>query len=178
MKIKLGTLILLLTTIGCASTPVAVDLPTVTDNPRQFKNKRVEIRGTVLENFPPRGDEYRTWSFFIGSADDSRIMVSEEGFNPSTIEKAYRLVEEARTNGDEITITGTVRVGPYREFESGMEVELDSVRYRGIIINTDRGPYVGDYYPYHYYHYYRPPFWHYRYYPYYHYHPYGYYYWP
>lgn len=168
MKIKLGILILLLTTIGCASTPIATDLPTVTDNPLLFKNKRVEIRSSVLENSPPRGDEYRTWSFFIGTSIGSRIMVSEEGFNPSTIEKAYRLVEEASTKGDEITITGTVRVGPYQEFESGMEVELDSVRYRDIIINTDRGPYVGYYDPYYYhYHYYPPYSWHYRYHPYY-----------
>ena len=78
-------------------------------------------------------------------------MASEEGFNPSTIEKAFHLVEKARQAGDAVTVTGRLRVGPYREIQSGMEVELDSVRYRDIEIRTDKGPFVRTYYPDHYY---------------------------
>jgi hypothetical protein len=135
---------------GCASAPIATDLSSIVENPDEFRNKRIEITGVVLDNPAPQGDEYRTWTFVIGSRRTYRVAASEEGFNPSTIEKAYRLVEEARRAGDEITVTGMLRVGPYREIESGMEVELDSVRYRDTEINTDRGPYVRYYYPYYY----------------------------
>ena len=136
---------------GCASTPIAVDTATVIANPDQFRNKYIQITAPVLENSPPRGDDYRTWIFSIGTSANYQIMASEEGFNPATIEKAYRLVEEARRTGEPVTVTGKLRVGPYRELESGMEVELVSVRYRDTEINTDRGPFVGRYYyPYYY----------------------------
>ena len=114
---------------GCASTPVATDLQTINAKPSEFRNTRVRITAPVLSNSPPQGDRYRTWIFIIGASDSYRIMATEEGFNPSTIEKAYRLVEDAREAGDEVTVTGKLRVGPYHEMESGMEIELDSVRY-------------------------------------------------
>lgn len=166
MKVRyLLSLAVLIFLTGCASAPIATDLPSIMENPDQFRNRRIEITGPVLENSPPQGDEYRTWSFVIGSARAYKVTASEEGFNPSTIEKAYRLVEEARKARDEVTVTGTLRVGPYGEIESGMEIDLDSVRYRDTEINTDRGPYVRYYYPY----YYPDPFFYPygRYYPYY-----------
>jgi len=136
---------------GCASTPIAVDTATVIANPDQFRNKY---------------NDYRTWIFSIGTSANYQIMASEEGFNPSTIEKAYSLVEEAHRAGEPVTVTGKLRVGPYRELESGMEVELVSVRYRDTEINTDRGPFVGHYYyPYYYP---RPVFLHFGYYHHYH----------
>ena len=159
------TVLFLLGMVGCASAPIATDLPTIVKNPDQFRNARIEITAPVIENHPPQGDEYRTWTFAIGSSSAYRVTASEEGFNPSTIEKAYRLVEDARSAGDEVTVTGMLRVGPYREIESGMEIELDSVRYRGTEIKTDRGPFVREYYP-HYYH--GPIFWHFGYHHYYH----------
>jgi hypothetical protein len=174
MNIRRSAIILIIFATGCASAPIVTNPATLAENPLQFKNRRIEITGPVLENYAPGGDEYRTWTFFMGLSGNSRIMLSEEGFNPSTIEKAYQLVEEARREGDEITVTGRLRVGPYEEFKSGKVIELDSVRYRDVEINTDMGPYVGDYYPY-YYHYYPPPYWYYRHHSYYYYYPY--YYW-
>ena len=155
MKIMPAALALVLFTSGCVSTAIMTDLPTVVENPLLFRNKRVEITAPVIENSPPRGDEYRTWTFSIGELNSHRIMASEEGFNPSTIEKAYNLVEEARLKGDDVTITGRLRLAPYQGFESGMEIELDSVLYRNMEIRTDYGPYVEYYYPY-YHHYYDP----------------------
>ena len=149
-------LVLLMAAFGCASPPIAAELSAVVENPGEYRNRRIEITGPILENRPPQGDEYRTWTFSIGSSETYRIMASEEGFNPSTIEKAYHLVEQARQAGDAVTVTGKLRVGPYREIQSGMEVELDSVRYRDTEIRTDRGPFVRTYYPYDYY---WPPFW-------------------
>lgn len=141
-------LAVLITATGCASTPIATDLAAVTANPKQFRNEYIQITAPVLENSAPQGDDYRTWSFSIGESADYRIMASEEGFNPSTIDKAYRLVEEARRAGKPVTVTGKLRVGPYRELESGTELELVSIRYRDTEINTDRGPFVNRYYYY------------------------------
>ena len=138
----------LVAVFGCASTPIPTDFPAIAENPDAYRNKRIEITGPVLENRPPRGDEYRTWAFTMGSSRTYRIMASEEGFNPSTIEKAYNLVEEARQAGDDLTVTGKLRVGPYRELESGMEIELDSVRYKDVEIRTDKGPFIRSRYPY------------------------------
>ncbi len=135
---------------GCASTPISTDMAAVMADPARFRNELIEITAPVLENSPPQGDDYRTWSFTIGTSAGYRIMASEEGFNPSTIEKAYLLVEDARRAGEPVTVTGRLRVGPYRELESGMEVELVSVRYGAIGIRTDKGPFVRrySYYPY------------------------------
>ena len=131
---------------GCASVPIPTTLPEVVANPNQFRNEYIEMTALVAQNPPPQGDDYRTWSFTIEGSSDYRILASEEGFNPSTIEKAYNLVEEARKAREPVTITGRLRVGPYRELESGMEIELVSVRYRNTKINTDKGPFVD--YPY------------------------------
>lgn len=166
--------VILANLVGCASLPMATDLSEVMDDPHQFRNRRIEITAPVVENPPPQGDAYRTWTFIVGSSGTYRIVVSEQGFNPSTIEKAYRLVEEARRAGDEVTLTGRLRVGPYREIESGIEVELDSVRYRGTEIRTDKGPFVRHYRYYYPYYYDGPPMWHYGYFPYYDHHYYWY----
>lgn len=145
--------------IGCASAPIVTDMSAIVDDPGSFKNKRIEVSAPVLENSPPQGDEYRTWTFFVGSSSAYRVMASEEGFNPATIEKAYRLVESARETGDEVKIIGRLRVGPYREIRSGLEVDLESVEYGGFRVDTDRGPFVQPYYPYYPYHYPGPMFW-------------------
>ena len=150
--------------VGCASTPVATDLPTIIENPSEFRNTRVRITAPILTNSPPQGDEYRTWIFIVGLSETYRVMASEEGFNPSTIEKAYRLVEDARKAGGQVTVTGKLRVGPYHEIESGMEIELDSVRYGDVEIRTDKGPFVGRSYPY----YHGPIHWHFGYHYYHH----------
>lgn len=144
---------LLVCLAGCASAPISTSLPAVAANPDRFRNEYIAITALVVDNPPPQGDDYRTWSFTVGGAGDYRIIASEEGFNPSTIDKAYNLVEEARKAGEPVTITGRLRVGPYRELEAGMEIELVSVLYRDAEINTDKGPFVRGYYYYpHYYH--------------------------
>ena len=140
--------VLLLHSIGCASVPLSTSLHAVAQDPDSFKNKHIEITAPALVNPAPKGDIYRTWSFTIGGDRNHRITASEQGYNPSTIDRAYHLVEEARKSGEPITIVGRLRVGPYQALESGMEIELQSVRYRGMEIKTDKGPFVRDYYPY------------------------------
>ena len=136
---------------GCATTPISTTAPAIVADPGQFRNEYIAITASVIENPPPRGDRYRTWSFTIGEPGAYRIVVTEEGFNPSTIDKAYRLVEDARSAGEQVTITGKLRVGPYHELESGIEIELVSVRYLDSEISSDKGPFVGGaYYPYSY----------------------------
>jgi hypothetical protein len=149
-------ILIVVTLAGCASTPIVTDLTTVAANPLPFKNQRVELAAYVIENPAPTGDKYRTWTFTIGSASTGRIIASEEGYNPSTIDKAYHLVDEAFRASEPVTVTGKLRVGPYREIAAGMEIDLDSVSYKGTVINTDEGPFVQDYY---YYPYYGPLFW-------------------
>lgn len=153
---------------GCATTPIPADLASLTQNPAEYKNKRILVTGKVLENNPPQGDEYRTWSFVLGGPETYRITASEEGYNPSTIDKAYRLVEQARREGGKLTVTGRLRVGPYREIRKGTEIELDSVSYAGAQIGTDRGPFVRHYYYPYYYH--GPFFFHYGFHHHYYYH--------
>jgi hypothetical protein len=131
---------------GCASTPIPTTLPAVVANPEQFRNKYIELTALVAQNPPPQGGDYRTWSFTVNGSGNYRLMASEEGSNPSTIDKAYLLVEDARKAHEPVTITGKLRVGPYRALKAGMEIELVSVRYRGTAIYTDKGPFV--YYPY------------------------------
>ncbi|RJP63952.1 MAG: hypothetical protein C4532_20190 [Candidatus Abyssobacteria bacterium SURF_17] len=160
-KRKAAAAIVLLIFTGCATVPIPTDLSAVTQNPHQFKNERIVLTGYVIENPPPQGDEYRTWSFVIGSSDGN-LRVSEEGFNPSTLEKAHRLVEQARLANEPVTIAGRLRIGPYQEIVSGTEIDLESVRYKDTEINTDKGPFTKHYYP----HYYEPLWWRYHYYPY------------
>ncbi len=132
---------------GCATTPpVLANLASVTQDPEPYRNKRIEVTAPVLDNPPPAGNTYRTWSFVTGSPESGSIMVYKSGYNPSTIDKAYKLVEEARQAGQPVTITGKVRVGPYGALRSGMEIDLETVSYNGTEINTRSGPYVGGYY--------------------------------
>ncbi|RJP15643.1 MAG: hypothetical protein C4520_19930 [Candidatus Abyssobacteria bacterium SURF_5] len=153
---------------GCASQPVPTTLDAIFENPAQYRNENVEFSAQVLENPPPSGDLYRTWTFLVGHPDIGRILVTEAGYNPATINKAYHLVEEAAQAGEPVTITGELRVGPHRSLKAGAEIDLRSVSYQGITIDTNEGPYVGGFYsPYYYYPYYPRPFlWDYHYYPY------------
>jgi hypothetical protein len=148
-------ILLLIGLAGCATSPIVTDIVTVAANPVQFKNQLVELMAYVIENPPPTGDQYRTWTFVVGASGTGRIMVSEEGYNPSTIDKAYHLVEQARVAGEPVALTGRLRVGPYREIKAGTEIDLCSVSYKGTTIRTDEGPFTRDYY---YYPYYGPPF--------------------
>ncbi len=149
---------------GCATAPpIPADLTSIQQNPAEFKNKEVEVTAPVLENPPPMGSSYLTWNLTLGSSETGIIRVTKAGYNPATIDRAYRVVEDARRAGQPVTITGKLHVGPYRALRSGMEIELDTVGYDGTVIDTNRGPYVDGYYPY----YYPPPFfWDYPFYPY------------
>jgi hypothetical protein len=145
---------------GCASAPKATTLTAIAENPDQYRNENVELTAPVLENPPPSGDLYRTWTFLIGHPERGRILVTEAGYNPATISKAYRLVDEAMRAGEPITVTGKLRIGPYESLRAGAEIELKSVSYGGTTIDTDEGPYVGGYYSPYYYspYYYRGPY--------------------
>jgi len=151
-----------ITLAGCATTPpIRTDLTSIQQNPGEYRNKKVEVTAPVLQNPPPIGSSYLTWNFALGSSETDIIRVTKAGYNPATIVRAYTLVEEARRAGQPVTITGKLRVGPYRALRSGMEIDLDTVGYGEIVIDTNRGPYVNGYYPY------PPPFfWDYPFYPY------------
>lgn len=155
---------------GCASAPIPATLAALSENPVRYRNQNVEITGLILNNPAPSGDLYRTWNFTIGSHEGERIRVTKAGYNPATIDKAYRLVSEAVKAGQPVTITGTLRVGPYKSLKQGAEIALRSVTYENVTIDTDAGPYTdGFYYPYPYYYYpYYPRsfYWDYWYYPY------------
>lgn len=138
--------VLLAFAAGCASTPISTTLPDIAEHPERFRNKYVEITARVIDNPPPRGDDYRTWSFTLDGTGDRHIVASEEGFNPSTIDKAYYLVEKARKAGEPVSVTGKLRVGPHNELGAGMQIELVGVRYGGTEIRTDKGPFVNRYY--------------------------------
>ena len=158
-----------LTIGGCASAPIATTLTAVTENPAQYRNEKIELTAPVIDNPPPTGDLYRTWTFVIGHPEKGRILVTEAGYNPATINKAYHLVDEAERAGAPVTVTGKLRIGPYESLRSGAELDLDSVSYGNTTIDTDEGPYTGGYYsPYYYspYYYRGPLLWHHRYYPY------------
>ncbi len=148
----------LMTLAGCATTPIPSNLPSVMQDPAAYRNKTVEITAPVLDNPPPAGNTYRTWSFIVGSPETGSLTVSRSGFNPSTIDKAYRLVQEAWQAGQPVTITGKVRVGPYGALRSGIEIDLATVAYDGVVINARSGPYVGQYYYYSPYFYMGPTF--------------------
>ncbi len=140
---------------GCATTPpISTDLTAIQQNPGLYRNKKVEFTAPVFQNPPPMGSTYLTWDFTLGSSETGIIRVTKAGYNPATIDSAYRLVEEARWAGQPVTIAGKLRVGPYRALRSGIEVELYTVGYNGVVIDTNRGPYADAYYPY----YYPPPF--------------------
>jgi hypothetical protein len=133
---------------GCASTPIPTTLTAVTENPQEYRNELVTMSAPVLSNPAPSGDIFRTWTFTIGSPQTGRIMVTESGYNPTTINKAYNLVAEAVKDGAPITVTGELRVGPYKALREGTEIDLKSVSYKGITIATNEGPYEGGYYYY------------------------------
>jgi hypothetical protein len=156
-------LLCLVLVAGCATTPVPVGIDALMQNPSLYRNKTVEVTGPVLSNPPPSGDLYRTWNFQIGTPELGRIMVTESGYNPATINKAYYLVDEAAKAGEPVTVTGTLRVGPYKSLKGGAEIQLRTVTYRNVTIDTSEGPYVGGYYSPYYYPYYSPFFYPYYY---------------
>lgn len=130
--------------VGMASPATAkvADLAAVVENPHQFMGHNITVTAPIAENMVPKGGEYRTWSFMLDSCGTlGGLEAFESGFNPETIEKAYRLVEEARMKGDKVTVTGKVQ-----ESETGWRFELASVRYGKTEINTDGAPFVEDYY--------------------------------
>jgi hypothetical protein len=110
-------------------------------NPHRFMNQENKMSAPIAENAVPKGGEYRTWSFVLDSCGKGVLSVKENGFNPETIEKAYRLVEKARLKGDKVTVTGKLE-----ESKWGMALMLTSVRYGDTQINTDEGPFVEDIY--------------------------------
>ena len=141
--------VVLVTLVGCATTPpIPANLASVTQDPDAYRNQRIEVTVPVIDNPPPAGNTYRTWSFIMGSPETGSVMVYRSGYNPSAIDKAYKLVEEARQAGQPVTMTGKVRVGPYGALRSGMEIDLETVSYNGTEINARSGPYVGNYYYY------------------------------
>ncbi|MBI4831973.1 MAG: hypothetical protein HY801_10565 [Candidatus Lindowbacteria bacterium] len=118
------------------------DLAAVIQNPQQFMGRNVTITAPIAQNMVPNGGEYRTWSFFLDSCGTlGGLEAVESGFNPETIENAYRLVEKAPLKGDKITVTGKVE-----ESDTGFRLELASVRDADTQINTDEGPFVENYY--------------------------------
>lgn len=131
---------------GCASTPIPATLTDISENPQEYRNELVTVTAPVLSNPAPSGDIFRTWTFTIGSPETGRIMVTESGYNPTTINKAYNLVAEAVKDEAPITVTGELRVGPYGALREGEEIDLESVSYKGTTIATEEGPYEGGYY--------------------------------
>lgn len=142
-------LLIVLTFAGCATTPpVQVPLSSITEYPDQYRNENVEVTAHVLNNPPPTGDLYRTWNFLIGEPGE-RILVSEAGYNPSTINRAYHLAKLAQTDNKPITVTGKLRVGPHRALKTGIEIDLDTLSYMGTTVDLEAGPFSSVYrYPY------------------------------
>ncbi len=151
----LVALILLFLIAGCATPAVPTSVGTIMENPSEFKNRNISVTAQVLSNSAPSGDLYRTWNFVIGSPETGQILVTEAGYNPATIERAYELVSQAQEAGEPVTITGQLRVGPYGALRAGTEIQLKTVTYRNTTIDTGEGPYVGGFYsPY----YWGPPY--------------------
>jgi hypothetical protein len=150
----------LLVTASCATKPpVRTSLSAITQNPAEYKDQNVQVTAPVLENPSPQGDVYRTWNFIIGSPETGRVLVTEAGYNPSAINKAYTLVQEAKTDGQPITVTGKVRVAPHKALQTGTEIDLRSVTYKGTTVTLEEGPFGTAYYPYPELWYARPMYW-------------------
>ncbi|RJP67369.1 MAG: hypothetical protein C4532_14810, partial [Candidatus Abyssobacteria bacterium SURF_17] len=125
-----------------AWSPSPADLGAVKDSPEKFKGKELEITAPIAENSAPVGAEFRKWSFVLDSCGKGGLVVEEEGFNPATIEKAYRLIEEARLKGDEVTVAGKLEEDP----DAGFRMKVVWVRYGDTKVNTDEGPFAEAYY--------------------------------
>lgn len=130
-------LVAALALIGWKSAPIETNLSLITENPDKFKDRSVQITAPIVENSTPQGHEYKTWSFVLGASTGQKLPVDREGFNPATIMKAYDLVEKARMAGEAVTV-----VGKLRETDSGLELQLASIRYGDTQINTNEGPFV------------------------------------
>jgi len=143
MNIKyIATMVAALAVLGMTMPATAADLATIMQNPQQFEGKKVSITAPIMVNMVPEGGEYRTWTFVLDACRAGKgLKVAESGFNPETIEEAYRLVEEARLRGDQLTVTGKLEKG-----DLGMQLALDSVTYGDVRVKTDEGPFVEDYY--------------------------------
>ncbi|GAB4345296.1 MAG: hypothetical protein Kow0099_25420 [Candidatus Abyssubacteria bacterium] len=123
--------------VACATTPEATELSAVMQDPAQFENEYIEFTAPVAENRVPEGEKYQMWSFVVDSCEHGMLTVVEEGFNPARIEEGYYLVEKARREGDPVTVSGTIE-----RTDSGLKMELTSVRYGDTVVHTDTGPFV------------------------------------
>ena len=131
--------------LGWRSAPtIATDLSQILDDPSKFDRERVEFSARVADNPTPTGAQFKRWAFTVASNDADHLRVYENGFNPATILKAHYLVEEARKAGGQVILTGKLRAGHGWHEDSGMKLQLDSVRYGGNTVLTDVGPFVDE----------------------------------
>lgn len=120
---------------GCAP-PLKATISDVAQDPTRFRNKEVEVRGSVVRNVV-QGDMYATWSLTLAS-NGEEIVCHEEGWNTGVIRQAWDLAERARERGEEVSVTGRVRMR-YREMVHGERVDLRSIAYKSQLLQTDYG---------------------------------------
>jgi hypothetical protein len=140
MKVKLILVATMIFAFGLTSTAVAAEFSAVVKAPDQYFGKQIEITAPVAVNSEPRGGEYKTWNFTVGS-QSSQLKVEDKGFNPAVIEKAYMLVEEARRAGNEMTFSGRLKAT-----DEGPVFELRTLQYNGTTIHMNEGPFVNPVY--------------------------------
>ncbi len=119
--------------VGCAP-PLRTTLEEVYSDPTRFRNKNVEVKGHVLRNVV-RGDAYATWSLTL-TTNGNEVLCYEEGWNAGVIRQAWDLAEQAREEGAEVVVTGTLRLR-YREMAAGGRLDLRSIAYGGKEFHTD-----------------------------------------
>lgn len=120
---------------GCAP-PIKTTVGDVAKDPSLFRNKDVELKGNVVRN-TVQGEMYATWYLTLVS-DGDEVVCHEEGWNTGVMRQGWNLAERAREDGEEIVVTGTVRVR-HREMARGERLDLRSIAYGGQLIQTDYG---------------------------------------
>jgi hypothetical protein len=121
----------------CATVPPArVGVEDVLQHPQEYKGKRVELTGLVLDYKPAQGDIYRTLFFTLGRQPEGELLVVGTGYTAEAIAKASFLVEQAFEAHEPITVSGKLKLPK----NAPPELRLESIRYKGQEIKTTKGP--------------------------------------
>jgi hypothetical protein len=122
---------------GCATvSPARVNVGDVLQHPQDYKNKRVELTGLVLDYKPAQGDVYRTLIFTLGPHPEGELLVVGTGYRAEAIAKASFLVEQAYEANEPITVSGKLKLPK----NAPPELRLETIRYKGQEIKVNKGP--------------------------------------
>ena len=103
-----------------------------------LRDRRITVTGRVEAVEAALGTERVSFTFeLVGSSTESRVTVSESGYNARVLAEVVTLLRRAEDKGFPVHATGWLRSGPHGELRNSRRLELDTLAIDGQVIDTD-----------------------------------------